>query len=533
MIIKNENNFDSNGVVRMPMFERVEPSYESRGSLTNVNPAPQVYAVSPMQACNTMMYQPTQNRACYQTNNSAPQEVVSMFCNGICHCIKELNEIVSSNDESALVRIITLLITQDLKLIVRHQRWFYAYNGKIYLMYSSMKNLAPFLRELCENISCYVTNFVCDAGFIESLIKEINQIAPYVEVSYDIGRYIVFNNCILDTATMQAMPFTSGLFATSMVNVNWNPYAFESPVFDSIISMYTQGDEVLAARLKEVLGVCLTNDTVKSIFCFEGITNSGKSFIVNYIISLLNQEAVVSMAPDEFKGNFANVKVFNKSICMCLDMPSTTLDAKSTSMLKQISGGDMIGAEVKFQNGNICFRSRAHLVLGSNFDIVPAYGDIAFRARKVVIPFTHRITDENIQPDELRMMLEPEKEAIVNKLIRAYLSLRANGYVFSGTGMWYDNYVPPVASQMSHEESISAFVRTCCNLTGDSNDYVFTEELYNAYTTYSNMINVHKYTSLDSFAKDFKKSGAYIDKIRKRSELGGNPRYCYTGIRLR
>ena len=122
MMIKNENNFDSNGVVRMPLFERVEPSHESMGSLTNVNPAPQVYAVSPMQVYNTMMYQPTQNRACYQTNNSAPQEVVSMFCNGICHCVKELNEIVSSNDESALVRIITLLITQDLKLIVRHQR---------------------------------------------------------------------------------------------------------------------------------------------------------------------------------------------------------------------------------------------------------------------------------------------------------------------------------------------------------------------------------------------------------------------------
>lgn len=31
MMIKNENNFDSNGVVRMPLFERVEPSYESMG----------------------------------------------------------------------------------------------------------------------------------------------------------------------------------------------------------------------------------------------------------------------------------------------------------------------------------------------------------------------------------------------------------------------------------------------------------------------------------------------------------------------
>ena len=201
--------------------------------VTTHNPG-HAYAVSPMQVCNTMMYQPTQNRAFYQTNNSAPQEVVSMFCNGICHCVKELNEIVSSNDESALVRIITLLITQDLKLIVRHQRWFYAYNGKIYLMYSSMKNLAPFLRELCENISRYVTNFVCNAGFIESLIKEINQIAPYVEVPYDIGRYIVFNNCILDTAT---------IFVTVSVRIE---YCCSASVTSAAITFYAIGTDNLS-----------------------------------------------------------------------------------------------------------------------------------------------------------------------------------------------------------------------------------------------------------------------------------------------
>lgn len=474
-----------------------------------------------------------QNNLSYRTNNSVDRVIVNLFFNQLLQNKDEIVRLWMQEDKKPFVKCIALILTQYLRLIVKHQRWLYAYNGKIYIMFDSVRSLEPMLRELGECISGIVSNFVCCSSFVRQLSAEIEQLCPVVEVPADIGRYIVFNNCIFDTATMRTMPFTPNLFITSMVCVDWNPSAVYSPVFDKLIMDYTQGDYILAQRLKEVLGVFLTNDIVKSIFCFEGITNSGKSFIVNYITGLLNAESVVSMAPDEFNGNFANVKVFNKSVCMCLDMPGTPLDAKATSMLKQISGGDMIGAEVKYQNGNVSFRSRAHLILGSNFDIVPAYGDMAFQARKVIVPFTHRITDENIQPDELQRMLEPEREAIVNKLIHAYIALKNNNYVFSGSGMWYDRYIPPTVTGMDNSGSIRAFFANCCESTGNEADYVFTEELYKAYCLYANMSNAYQYSCIESFAKDFKNFGCYISKERKRPGNGENPHYCYTGIKLK
>ncbi len=482
---------------------------------------------------NQMYQEQSHDMVCYLTNNSVNPVIAKMFCHELAKHSREIIPLWFQDDKRSFIRCIAIILTHTLRLIVRHQRWIYAYNGKIYQLYDSIKNLEPTLRELSEYIPYYINAFVCSSYFVKMLAAEIEQICPEVEVPDDIGRYIVFNNCILDIFTMKPMNFTPTLFITSMVCVDWNPRAFYSPIFDKLIAGYTQGDNILASRLKEVLGVCLTNDIVKSIFCFEGITNSGKSFIVNYITGLLNPESVVSMAPDEFNGNFANVKIYDKSVCMCLDMPSSSLDAKSTSMLKQISGGDMIGAEVKYQNGNVNFRSRAHLVLGSNFDIVPAYGDMAFQARKVIIPFTHRITDENIQPDELKRMLEPEKEAIVNKLIRSYLTLRENNYVFSGTDSWYDRYIPPVVVEMDNRRSISIFISNCCEMTGNDDDFVFSEELYNAYCIYANMTNAYQYSCIESFAKDFKDAGFYVNRKRKRSETNENPRYCYTGIKLK
>lgn len=35
-------------------------------------------------------------------------------------------------------------------------------------------------------------------------------------------------------------------------------------------------------------------------------------------------------------------------------------------------------------------------------------------------------------------MLYPEREAIVQKLVYAYLNLKRNNYVFAGTGTWID-----------------------------------------------------------------------------------------------
>ena len=330
---------------------------------------------------------------------------------------------------------------------------------------------------------------------------------------------------------MQLLPFQPGLFITSMVEVNWNPYARYCPNFDNLISVYTNSDPVLSTRLLEALSVLLTNDIVKSILCFVGITNSGKSFIVNYIIDMLNRNTVVSMSPEDFGRRFGLSKVFDKSICVCHDMPAVPVDEQSTSAMKKISGGDIMSAEYKYQNGTVTFQSRAHLLLCSNFNITSATNDIAFNLRKVVIPFTHRITDENIQPEVLKEMLYPEREAIVQKLIYTYLNLKRNNYVFSGTGTWIDSYVPPTSFEMDKERGLMMFISNCCDITNNPYDFVFVSDLYNLYNEFAIINNCTSYQDWGIFSRDFA-SKCSCKKTKKRKNPGENPISCFTGIRL-
>lgn len=468
----------------------------------------------------------------YITNHTVACDVLNLFRTAVQTNQAKLANEFNQPSQQQFTRSIALIISQILKIVVRHSRWMYIYDGKIYRMCESNAQLEPVIRELCEQISFFIPGFICSSCFVKGVIAEFTQMCEVVDYPYDISRYIVFNNGILDLATMNLLPFMPGMFITSMVNVDWNPYMQNCPNFDSLLSVYTRNDPVLYERLLEVLGVCITNDIVKSIFCFEGITNSGKSFIVNYIINMLNPESAVSMSSNDFDRTFSVGKVFNKSICVCHDLPAEPINIRTASVMKQISGGDMIGAEFKYQNGNVSFVSRAHLLLCSNFDITPESEDIAFNMRKVIVPFTHRITNENIHPDALKEMLYPEREAIVQKLVYAYLNLKRNNYVFAGTGTWIDSYVPPTAFEADKNRSIMLFISNCCDITGNPSDYEFTADLYNAYTQFALASNGSGYKDVGTFSRDFSKQ-CCCAQTKKRRNPGENPVSCFTGIKLK
>ena len=68
---------------------------------------------------------------------------------------------------------------------------------------------------------------------------------------------------------------------------------------------YTNHEMPLNKRINEVLGVCLTNDMVKKLFCFLGVTNSGKTFLLSFLMRLFNNSATVTMQPNDLGRQFA------------------------------------------------------------------------------------------------------------------------------------------------------------------------------------------------------------------------------------
>ncbi len=466
----------------------------------------------------------------YITNNSVSPGTAYIFFMAV-QKYKNYVLMYHGNDSyEKTTELVSFILTQETNIFVRHDRWIYFYNGKIYEQ-CPQRNIAIIkIRELCENAKLIWYNFNCNINTPEIILRNIEQTAPELDYPYDISNYIVMNNGVLNLNTNMLEPFMPGRFITNMVVVDWNPEAVSCPIFDNIINTYTQGDNVLAERIFEALGVCLTNDTVKKYICFLGITNSGKSFLLSLLLSLLNNQSFVVMQPNDFDQRFAASMIYGKSVCACMDMDAAPLNTKATAFLKSASGFDFINAEFKHENGYVIFRSRVHIILCSNFDIVPEVPDSALENRKLVIPFQYRLTDDIVPFEVLMESLQTEKPAIVNKLIKAFLRLRANNYEFSGTDSWYNSYVPPMPVSLNAVDSLDKFIKDKYYVTTDANYYEFTDDMFERYKEYSaENEGMYRFSGLDAFSKALK-SISYLNHQRMRKTSCSNPQSCYSGI---
>lgn len=466
----------------------------------------------------------------YITNHSISMETAYYFFVAVQKYQYAVLTYHGNNLQNMIIKLTAFILTQETNIIVRHDRWLYFYNGKIYQQCTSELDLLAKIRELCENAKTIWQNFSCDSATPHHVLNNVKQMAPNLDYPYDISNYIVFNNGVLNLSTRFLENFTPERFMTNMVVVDWIPEAESCPVFDNIIQTYTQGDAVLEERILQALGVCLTNDAVKKYICFLGITNSGKSFLLSLLLNLLNDESVAVMQPNDFSQRFAASMIYGKSVCACMDMDSAPLNTKATAFLKSTSGFDMIGAEFKHENGLVMFRSRVHVILCSNFDVVPEIPDAAMDNRKLVIPFQYKLTDDAVPFEILMDKLEKEKPAIVSKLIKAFLQLKTNNYEFSGANSWYNSYVPPMAISMGAKDSLKKFIEEKYWITNDDNDVEFTDDMYENYKNFAaESDGLYRFSSYDAFSKELK-AFTNLTPARMRKNSQSNPQSCYTGI---
>lgn len=474
-------------------------------------------------------------RNAYDSNNSVSIDTLRIFYK----CARDLEKIIEEQEgdekevEEYIINLLSLILTQKLHLIVYHDRWLYFFNGKYFEPCPSNQELRCILRELCEAAAYLWKRFSVHDKTVKRLLSHVQQNAVKVDYPPDISKYVVFENGVLNLDTLELEDFTPQKFFTSMIHADWLAENKACPEYEKVINTYTNHETPLNKRINEVLGVCLTNDMVKKLFCFLGVTNSGKTFLLSFLMRLFNNSATVTMQPNDLGRQFAPSMVYGKSLCCCMDMDSAPLNTKATAFLKGISGADMLSAEFKGENGNVPFQSRAHIINASNYDITTKMPDAAFDMRKLVIPFKYRLTD-NAEPFEVLMdKLEREKAAIVRKLILAYKALKDNHYEFSDSeeGESYDSYVPPTAVSRSTSKSLDFFFTACYVRTENDDDYIFTEDMYADYKEYAlDESYAYCFPNYDAFAKAVR-AELQLKSGRKRKESDANPKRCYLGIK--
>lgn len=381
------------------------------------------------------------------------------------------------------------------------------------------------IMKICGNLIaiCGSERFVTD-------VSKFLMIFPELQVNSDsLPKDIVgFNNGTLNLTTGAFLPPSPTRFITFNINCEYGNFSNDCPIFSSFIEFASGGDVLLMQRIWEVIGYCLTPDTAaKKIFVFQGISNSGKSLLINVISLFFHDESKTALQMPEFERNFAISELFNKHICVVSELTPESLRPNAVSVLKELSGNDMITADVKYSD-RISFRCKAKLLLTTNHPIYTKYADNALLNRLVVVPFKYAVPEENMDQDILEK-IRPEMNAIARIALQHYQELVKRKYVFSGHFPLNDAVSGTMLTETKNIfDELYNYILS--NFSEDSNCFVFSEDIKNLFETQYVVTSEKEFYNKLAIVMEmlpFK-----VQKAKARKVAGGTTQNCYKGIRF-
>lgn len=299
--------------------------------------------------------------------------------------------------------------------------------------------------------------------------------------------FLSFRNGVLDLRSRKLHSHNRGFNTFYCVDATYmgpGPH----PVFDGLLDTITDGDSLMKQRILEVIGCCLVPSTEsKSFFILQGVQDSGKSKLGEFIRRLINREASTAVEISTLGNRFAASELVGKQLCLSLDMPAAPLKDATVSTFKKVTGGDILTADVKYRP-QITFVNRAKFLLATNHSFTTATTDPALFRRAVGVPFPYSVPLEK-QDHHLVERLLLEADAIVFDAINAYFRLEANHFRFSGDYRVNDIFkgdslldAPVLVNAPSSVDSmLRSFIQNRC-ITGEGKE-AFVDELYQEFKT--------------------------------------------------
>lgn len=350
---------------------------------------------------------------------------------------------------------------------------------------------------------------------------------PYIKVSRttETPDRVFFLNGAYDLLRHDLQPLQSDDFVTSYIPLECIPNNRSCPVFDDFLLRISGGNPAVITLCWEVIGYLLSNDmAAKAFFLLQGVGDSGKSVLGNLISSLFNPEAVSYLDIYRFKDKFSTSQLRDKRLNISMDLPRVQLSREAIGVIKMLTGDDVITVEEKFRNAE-SYKPTAKLLFGSNFPLMLADNDPAFRNRLVIIPFQFSIPKDQQDKHLLEKMMA-ERSAIVLKALDAYLRLKANNYRFTQV----DAGTTAFAGYVPDSEMFQAFLEQCCVFAPD--EYAYTADLLDAYNRLRASHNVPPIMDAATFSRQLNRYCAGRISGKKR-RINGQNLNGYDGIGLR
>lgn len=410
-------------------------------------------------------------------------------------------------------------------VVARHR--VHLYNG-IHYEEQSSDEVAGVILDLCRDDAIRIGKY----SPIKNACKlmEIDNRFQSPQKWFDAGkRYVTFLNGNLDLETGQLVPHSPSIFTTFSIKANYlGPgCGAETPVFDQVLLRAGGGDPWFTERVFQMFGYVFTADIQgKCGFLLQGVTNSGKSLLCNFLSSFFPEDKVAAIALHNVGDRFSTAELEGAALCITPDLPSSPLSEKAAGMVKALTGNDLIQADRKYQK-HTKFRFEGKFLMGTNHALLTKGHDPAFADRLVVLPFLYSIPRaewDNRLLDKLKL----ERDAVASKAMDAYFRLRQNSYVFAGE---YPLNLPAAVGQSVQcqyltPELVDQYVRACYEPSPSGRVFAL-----DAYTDFCLKSGSNPERAL--FGKYFiEAAGRCFGAVheRKRRIPGGNPVSSVVGL---
>ena len=316
-----------------------------------------------------------------------------------------------------------------------------------------------------------ITNFIkCDNRYVISDDR-------YLALSH----FICFLDGYLNTDTMVFLPPDPNIFFRTYINLKFNDVqsSVNTTVFDEYLTTITGNDKALLIHILEMIGLCMSNDmSAKALFLLQGVGNSGKSTLISLIAGLFNDDLVSALNIDDIGQQFSISEIFGKALNVSAEVGDAPLSTKTVRKLKELTGGDLLSADVKFKSC-IKFRNTAKIIVATNNMLLTEKSDVAFQRRIVVIPFKYTIPNKYINYNLLNQ-LRCELPGIAKKAINAYIKLRERNYIFTGNYKLNDVCQESLNITEIQPNYLNVFLESMV-LPGSPNDYISIGHLFELY----------------------------------------------------
>jgi len=234
-----------------------------------------------------------------------------------------------------------------------------------------------------------VKDSLLPSGYSMNLVNDIVEqlrISVIFDEWYESNNHLLFTNGVLNVNTKQLLPFKKDMYFTQQLPYDYTPNS-ECELIIKWLKNTQDGNwdrvQVLRAWLRAVL---LSHSDIQKFVEIVGPGKSGKSTYANLAHALVGDDnAMISSLEHLEKNRFETANLYKKKLLLFNDVERY---GGSVSVLKAITGRDLIRNERKFQSGSQKpFKFNGLVMITANEPIQTTDPTSGLARRRLTIPF--------------------------------------------------------------------------------------------------------------------------------------------------